>query len=1047
MVRNLKEDRDDRTRTHPKKPPCLHDLFREQARRTPDIPALADGSGETGLLYRELDRLTDGLASRLRRLGVGRDVPVGIYMERSTEYVVAMLAALKAGGAFLPLELAYPPAMLEKVVRDSAVDVVLTKSPYLKDLPGETSRAAGTLTLDEGWADGLSAATEDELAEAPDVSPDDLAFIAYSSGTTGEPKGIANPHRAATGSYAWRFGIDAPEPGDRVGCNVFFIWEALRPLIRGATTLVIPDDAVYDPEALVRFLGESRITETLFTPSLLETVLNHSEATLASDLPDLKKLWLNGEVVTKRLVGRAAKALPKTRLLTVYSISEAHEVAAGDLRKLSRNSEATHCPVGAPFDAGEVHVLDEELHPVPPGEPGELFVGGDWLAREYVNLPEKTAERFIPDPRRNSGRRLYRTGDRARLLGDGTLEVLGRCDFMVKVRGYSIELGAVEAAVEDLLPVRSSCVVAEGEEGTDKRLVAYLVPSGEGGMPEIDRKTGRSVPAREALKAALPHYALPSAYVELDALPLQEATGKVDRAKLPPPPPRAAPANREPERLPEGEGPEEEEAALSGIFESVLSLEPGDVGREDDFFEIGGHSLAAAELLTKIETAFGVRLPVSEVLASPTPAGLRERISAFRAGGSVRENAPDPRADAVLGRDISPASPGPPWGPPLREAREVFLTGATGFLGAFLLAGLLRGTSARVGCLVRRRAGEAPLAPVRENLRRYGLWRADFARRIVPVPGDLARPRLGLDRDAFEDLSERTDLVLHAGAGVNLVYPYSALRAVNVEGTREVLRLCCSGRPKPLHHVSTDGVFPPGSGVCREDADLEPLLSDLEDGYGQTKWAAEMLVREAARRGLPVSVYRPGNLSGSSESGASNPKDLLTNLLSASLKLGLAPEPDGGETWRFEATPVDSVARSILALADRPADSSPETFGLAAPEPGTAQEVFDDLEAAGYPLRRVPFEEWLEALASPEAPDSGLELERAVIGSGEALRLALATGNVSDDRNTRRALASPRPGGLRASPERTPLDRRLLALYARRLLGGGIETETEAKGE
>ena len=287
------------------------------------------------------------------------------------------------------------------------------------------------------------------MDDGPEVGQDNLAFISYSAGTTGKPKGIANPHRAPVLSYLWRFGISDYQPGDRVGCNVFFIWEMMRPLLRGATTVVIPDDVIYDPNALIRFIEEYEITETLITPSLLETVLNSSGPDLGERLSNLKTLWLNGEVVTRTLARRAMEVLPNARLLNVYSCSETHEVAAGDLGELVENQESTYCAVGVPMDRDHLYLLDEDGEPVSEGEAGELFVGGDCLARGYVGLPEKTEESFPEDPFSPAdGARMYRSGDRARILSDGTLEITGRVDFMVKIRGYSVELGAVEAAIE-----------------------------------------------------------------------------------------------------------------------------------------------------------------------------------------------------------------------------------------------------------------------------------------------------------------------------------------------------------------------------------------------------------------------------------------------------------------------------------------------------------------------------------------------------------------------------------------------------------------------
>jgi amino acid adenylation domain-containing protein len=419
---------------------CLHELFEEQARKTPEETAVADERGE--LTYGELDWKADRLAAYMRGEGVGPDEVVGVYLERHLEFVVACLATLKAGGAFLPLELAYPASLLGDVLDDSEPRVILTQASLAERLPEKQPR----FCLDGGWENAIGA--DAGPTDGPRPGPESLMFVSYSSGTTGKPKGIANPHRAAVRSYLWRLGLSDYRVGDRVGCGVFFIWEAFRPLLRGATTFVVSDEVIYDPAALVRCLEERRITETLMTPSLLEAVLDEGGPNIGESLNGLRTLWLNGEVVTKTLVRRALKLLPNVRLLNLYSVSETHEIAAGDLQELVESTEATHCPVGQPKDSDRLYLLDGDRNPVPVGMPGEIYVGGELLARGYVKLPEKTAERFLPDQfSPQDGDRMYRTGDKARLLSDGNLEILGRVDFMVKIRGYSIELGAVEAAI------------------------------------------------------------------------------------------------------------------------------------------------------------------------------------------------------------------------------------------------------------------------------------------------------------------------------------------------------------------------------------------------------------------------------------------------------------------------------------------------------------------------------------------------------------------------------------------------------------------------
>jgi amino acid adenylation domain-containing protein/thioester reductase-like protein len=967
---------------------CLHELFERQVRRTPDAPAVIDAGTE--LTYAALDRRSERLADRLRELGLGPDRVAGIYMDRCAEYVIAMLAALKAGGAFLPLEPAYPESLLGQVLEDSRPVAIISRGHFARRLPeGERILHPDTGREGDGGTGG-----------SPPPSPENLAFVSYSSGTTGRPKGIANPHRAAVGSYLWRFReISDNRPGDRVGCNVFFIWEALRPLLRGAATVAIPDDVIYDPPALVRFLEEYRITETLMTPSLLEAVLNACGAEVTRRLAGLRTLWLNGEVVTRALARRALALLPETRLLNVYSISETHEVAAGDLRKLAE-AGSTYCPVGRPLDPDRTYILDEDRNPVPDGEPGELWVGGRCLAREYVNRPEITAERFVPDPFAGEGR-MYRTGDRARRLPDGALEILGRVDFMVKIRGYSVELGAVESAIEELLAVEGCVVVAEGGEGEDKRLVAYLLPAsgeeraGRHSGWEIDT-AGRSPEIRRILQERLPHYMIPAVYVELEELPLQETSGKVNRRRLPPPPPRTNPAPGVPERLSAAASRREREAALARIWEEVIGLEPGDVRPADNFFDVGGHSLAAAEMLTRVEGASSVRISMPRFLAHPTVAGLCDALEGREPRRPQRR--PDLRSEGRLEPEIAPE--GPAGDLSLRDARSILLTGATGYLGAFLLDALLRETRAEIRCLVRPREGSPPLAPLRENLARYGLWSPEAAQRITPVPGDLSNPRLGLPEEEFDALARGTDLILHAAARVNLVYPYPELKPANVDGTREVLRLACRHRAKPLHYVSTNGIFPAGTGRCREDADLPALAGTQEDGYGQTKWVSEMLVRQARERGLPANVYRPGNISGHSESGSSNPRDFLTALIAESIRMGRAPV---AEDWRVEMTPVDFVSDAIVRLAGDP-ETAGGTFHLANPAPPLAREVFGWIRNLGYPVEPLSYPDWLKEWRDR---GGGGGVLRGVLHGAETRKLW--DGNFYDDTNTRRALRSGGP--------------------------------------
>jgi thioester reductase-like protein len=404
-------------------------------------------------------------------------------------------------------------------------------------------------------------------------------------------------------------------------------------------------------------------------------------------------------------------------------------------------------------------------------------------------------------------------------------------------------------------------------------------------------------------------------------------------------------------------------------------------------------------------------------MEDPTLAGLCDRIEELQRDGKgvQTRSSENLRAEAVLDSEIAPqtAARSPRT---LRDADDVFLTGATGFLGAFLLDGLLSSTDARVHCLVRQREDTGGMESIEANLRRYGLWQTEWEERIAPVAGDLGEPLFGM-AEGFDALAKKVDLVIHAAAVVNLVYPYAALKAANVGGTREVLRLASRHGVKPVHHVSTNGIFPPGMGLCEEETDLDELTEAREDGYGQSKWVAEKLVREAAGRDLPVCIYRPGNVSGHSESGASNPRDLLGAVIVESTRLGCAPEVEG---WHMEMTPVDFVAAAILHLASERAAQG-GTYHLANPDPPPADEVFDRLEEQGYPLERLPYDEWLQRIdaAPPEEGSPGEVLQGASPSADE-----LWERNTYEDHNARRALGE-------SGPTRPAIDGDLMETYAR----------------
>ncbi|KAJ5720032.1 hypothetical protein N7493_006910 [Penicillium malachiteum] len=1008
----------------------LSALFQKQAQETPNATALEDGT--TTYTYAELDQEVDTLALRLREYGVSRDSLVGVLLPRSAHYVIACLAALRAGGAFLVLELAYPAGLLADVLEDANPAVVIT---HQVEAPRVKAKCP-VIALDQPTADVNGHAKEAAPLPADD-DLDRLAFVSYSSGTTGKPKGIANPHRAPVLSYNLRFGVQDLQPGDRVACNVFFIWEMLRPLLRGATVVTVPDDVSYDPAALVDLLAAKRVTETLMTPTLLATVLSrYSAGRLTSRLPELRTLWLNGEVVTTDLARRAIAALPNTRLLNCYSACETHEIACGDIRDMVDDS--IYCPVGPPLDPEHIYILNESGEQVETGTAGELFIGGDLLAREYLNLPETTAKAFTLDKFASApGARMYRTGDLARRLPSGFLEITGRVGTMIKLRGYSVVPAKVESDICQYLAVSHCAVIAHGD-GLERQLVAYVVADSEAGdrtAVEIN-EAGHSPAARRALEPYLAHYMIPALWVVLQEIPTNEVSGKVDLKSLPPPR-SSSPVRSDSSTEKDPIGIND----IATIWANVLKTSKTLLKPEDNFFDLGGHSLSLADLASKISRHFGFRVPIPRLAENTTLAGHLDTVRAIRDGHTAAVQADLPAvllADSTLDEDIKPLPNTSLTS--VTAADTILLTGVTGFLGAFLLYDLLESTSAKIICLVRFSDPEdddqaGGVARIRRNLLDLGLWRDTIMERVEVLPGNLSRARFGLSPETFNDLAARIQVIVHAAATVNLVYPYAALRGANVGGTREILRLASKGGAT-VQYVSTNGVLPPsptGGRGWSEDTmlDIAEVPTKLLDGYGQTKWVAEQLVLKASQRGLPVKIHRCGTISGHSLNGSANAWDLLTALLVESVRLGYAPDVEG---WRAEMTPVDFVSQSIVHLStqtQKPENRAEQTiYHLGDPDPVNTRSVFENLKDLGYPTELLPWDEWValwtEKRGSTKGGDGAFTVDilRSGMPTVEFLRGIVVLDN-----------AVTRP--FREAVERPKVDILLLETYARHWFARG----------
>ncbi|MEG4588311.1 amino acid adenylation domain-containing protein [Microcoleus sp. MOSTC5] len=590
----------------------IHELFAAQTERTPD--AVAAICENEQLTYRELNAKANQIAHYLQSLGVKPEVLVGICLERSLSVLVAILGILKVGAAYVPLDPAYPQERRSFMLADAKVPVLLTQKNLLETLP---EHSAKVVCIDAEWQE---ISRQSDRNPAVKVEAERLAYVLYTSGSTGTPKGVLGTHRGTVNRCFWNpypF-IEADICCQKTSLNfVDSVWEIFGPLLHGLPTVIIPDRSVKDLNQFLQTLSKQNVTRLVLVPSLLRALLN-SFPDLDRRLPQLKYWICSGETLPLELGQQFREQMPQRVLINLYGSSE----VAADVTWY----DATHCvekvPIGRPIANTQIYLLDRNLQPVPIGSPGEIYVGGDGLAQGYLNRPELTSEKFISNPfgqekldfLGNSHQKiLFKTGDIGCYLPDGNIEFLGRGDCQVKIRGFRIELGEIEAALSQHSSVSTAAVLLQENAPGSQRLVAYLVPNPgfRNQYPEVISEL------RSFLKHKLPDYMVPSAFVLLDALPLTP-NGKIDRLALS----QKCDYVSDETAFTEAQTPTEEE--IAEIWTALLGLEK--VGTNQNFFDLGGHSLMATQLISRVRSCFGVELALCDFFGAPTIQNLAELV-------------------------------------------------------------------------------------------------------------------------------------------------------------------------------------------------------------------------------------------------------------------------------------------------------------------------------------------------------------------------------------------------------------------------------------
>lgn len=918
-------------------------LIADHAARRGGVVAV-EHAGES-LTYARLFGAARDIARRLGARGVGRGDVVAVSLPRGTEAVTAVLGVLMSQAAYCPLDPQAPADRTARLLADTAPALVLTtadRTAGFADHPvlalGEAGPgpaggtapsasgnsgppgAAGPYRPEPAFRDGAGPHVPDLRPTAPGSR--DLAYILHTSGSTGRPKGVRVGHAALAHFVAaatHRYGLRRE---DRVlqFAPLHFdasVEEIFLTLCAGATLVIRTDDMTESVPGFLDACARLRVT-VLDLPTAYWHELAYTLSTGAAVLPTaVRTVVIGGEAALPERVERWRRAVgTSVALLNTYGPTEATVVTTvADLHAPGLGPDDV--PIGLPLPGTRAAVLD-----------GELYLLGPTLADGYQpDVPDSA--RFAPLTALPDAPRAYRTGDLVRIGEDGQLRHLGRTDTEFKISGHRVQPAEVESALLSHPGVREAAVAGQALPDGTRRLSAHLVA--EGPAPS-------AVGIRDYLRAKLPAAMIPSAVEFVGRLP-RTASGKIDRAALATPSTRPAPATGG-----------HLEQTVTNVWRQLLGADT--VAADDDVFDLGAQSLQVIQAANRLGAELGRDVKVAWLFQHPTARALA-RFLAHEGRPSATSSVLPPsllddiRLDPGIRPGIARASCVTP--------RRVLLTGATGFVGAHLLARLLYDTEAEIVCTVRAADAREATDRVHASLSSHGIALDPRASdRVTALPADLARPGLGLPRSTLSDLAASCDAIFHNAATVSIMRDYATLRAANVESTRQLLR-GAAVNTTPLHYISTLSVAPPASHTPEIAEAFLPAHEGLRYGYQQSKWASERLLEQAAERGLPVTVHRLGRVVGPAGTGHVNERDFLWSVLRAGIPEGIVPELFEDEVW----TPVDFVARSVVHLslnAGTPV-SSPVFNHATLPRVRLA-DVYAWVRDYGYPVRSVPLGSW-----------------------------------------------------------------------------------------
>ncbi|MBI3898661.1 MAG: amino acid adenylation domain-containing protein [Gammaproteobacteria bacterium] len=875
----------------------LQGEFVARARAAPQTPAIF--SPTRTMTYGELLGESVAVADWLMRHGLRADRPVAVLMRKGWEQLVAVYGVLLAGGAYLPIDADLPARRQQELLRLGGIAQLLTQPGVV---PVAIAAGCDVLEIDGSRRGEFDTAHRRSLEGALDG----LAYVIFTSGTTGVPKGVMIEHRAAMNTIEQvnrLLGVSAQDRVLSVSSLSFdlSVYDSFGPLAAGGA-LVLPDARkAHDPFHWCALIAQSRVTLWNSTPQLMRMLIDsfHDDG---REMTALRAVLLSGDFIPLDLPQRIRARYSDATLIALGGATEA-SIWSNYFPIETVSPDWASIPYGKPLPNQTLWVYDAALRPCPDHVTGRIFIGGAGLARGYWCDDEATAARFIVHPQ--TGERLYDTGDLGRYAADGNVIIVGRNDRRVKIRGHRVELGEIEAVLRQHPQVKQCVVVFDAERAGTRQLTAYIETT----------ETGLDVQAlKDYLSRRLPEYMVPRAMVALERLPIT-GNGKIDYRALPPveEPDSATRACVAPR--------DEAERAILAIWSRVIG--GVEIGVTDNFFEFGGDSIQATQLVREINAALpSFRLEMHELFENVTIESLaalhRRRGTPIPGDASPTVEIASIDRDTMLA-DIATAITrvaaldGSAARRPPSAPQNILLTGGTGWIGAHVLAELLARTRAKIYCLVRTRDAAEGAARLFDMMQQCGIevdqsWRD----RVQPVCGDLAEPQWGLQPPTWRDLCDSVDSIYHLGASLNVLAHYTAHRKTNVSSAVWALQLATERWTKPVFFVSP-------MTVCRRHRNGELVIlheerahtdsEGLLTGYAQSKWAAEQVFLTAVERGLPVKIYRSSHALPSARSGRVKPNDTYVNVLRAACAAGSVPD------WSdslFYGVPVDVLAYLVV---------------------------------------------------------------------------------------------------------------------------------------